>query len=403
MLLKIALRNVLRHRARTAVSVAMIAGAITAIVLFRGFCHHILRENQEITIQSQYGHLQIATDKSWNPAAGESPRDRAFRPDAELVSRLRSVPGVVGVSARVSFFGMISNGQQSVSAAATALDPARETQMLSRLNLLEGRAFHPGSKFEVILGAGLQRELRVPVGASITLLSYTYDGSFNAIDAEVVGVFTSGIADLDRSSFYVPLSAAQRLLDTEDVERLVVMLDHTEATDAAKAAVAARLPAGMAVRSWWELSTLYQQIVRYANMQNLIVALILIALAFLAIANTVGMTIAERTGEIGTLRAMGDTRLDVFRQFLCEGLLLGLLGGIAGAVSSVCLARLVSLTDLTIELPGNTVPVLVRVDLLPGAFLQAFVAACAMTLLATAWPAMRATRLSVVEALKRNI
>ena len=403
MRIQIAFRNVFRNRRRSITNILMIAGGITAIAVFRGFAHYVIEKHKEVTIQSKYGHLQVATDKIWDPKAGESPRDRAFEPDAEMMSKFAAIKGVESTSGRISFYGLINNVDQSVSAFGIGIDPSHERQMMEHFNITSGRTLKPDAKFEVILGDGLARQIGADVGLSLTALAYTYDGSLNAIDFEVVGLFKSGLVEIDNSTFYAPLATVQHLLDTNSIERLVFTLQDTSQTENIKSEVAKILPPGLSVRSWYDLSTLYRQVESYARVNNLVIDWILLVLSLLAIANTVGMSISERTGEIGTVRAIGDTRFDVFSQFVAEGLSLGFMGGIVGCIMGFITAHIITFMKIPIVIPGNSSSFPIVVDILPGAFFEAFVLSCSMAVLASLVPAFGASRLKIVEALKRNI
>lgn len=402
---QIALRNVLRNRRRTALNVLMIAGGLSAIVVFRGFAHSLIGRLEGVAINTQYGHVQVASAKTWTLSADDKPRDRLIDVTPELLARIEAQPEVRYASGRLSFFGLVSSGEQSVSARGLGFDPARETEMMAAMRVIDGRKFSPGAKFEVMLGVGLRSQLGLKVGDSVTLLSYTFDGSVNAIDSEVVGVFQSGLAEVDNSTFFMPLEMAQKLTDTSSVERLIVQLRPGADSAEMKARIAGFLdPASsLQTREWRDLAQFYLQVVDYFAKQNLIIHWIIMLLALLAIANTVGMSIAERTGEIGTVRAMGDTRRTVMLNFLLEGLILGGIGGLVGCGLGLAGSKVLTALELPITVPGASLPVRMGVDILPEAYASGLLIMCLMAVLATLFPAFRASRMGIVDSLKRNL
>lgn len=401
--LKIALRNVLRNRRRTALNVLIIGASIAAIVVFKGFGFYMIDRLREVTINSQFGHAQIASEKTWNLSADDSPKDRLISLDPAVFKQIESLPEVEYVSPRLSYYSLIGFGNQSVGAWGFAFDPARETRMTRTMKIIEGRALSPDSRFEIIIGSGLVKQFKAKVGSSVTLISHTMDGSVNAVDSEVVGIFQTGLQEIDNLSFFLGMSTAQRLLDTESVERYIVLLKNTEDTDRVAATIASILPKGIGIRAWHELAQTYRQVSRFFTAQNLIVQWILMVLALLATANTVAMSISERTGEIGTVRALGDSRFEIVSQFILEGLILGLIGGVGGCVLGFLSAVFIDSLRIPIYPPGISVAVLVEVYFLPLAYLQAILMTCGITVLATVVPAMAATRMKIVDALKRNI
>lgn len=400
---RLALRNILRQYRRSSISVLMIAGAIASIILVEGVSRNMLEQNKEGTIHSQYGHLQIANLKAWSPSAKDSPKDHSFLPDPAMIEKLQAINGVESVSERVSFFGILSYRSQTVNAMGQGIDPSQDRQMLSHLKMRAGRNLDPSSKFELLVGAGLQKKLGLEIGSPVTLLSQTYDGSFNAVDFEVVGVFTSGLDEIDNITVYLPLVSAQRLLDTDQVERLVVNLLDTEQTELVKREVASVIDDGYQVKSWSELGKLYQQVRRYVESQSLIVSIILSSLALLAIANTVGSSIAERTGEIGTIRALGSPRSEVFQNFLMESLMIGLAGGICGILLGFGAAAALKLIGFRVEIPGTSQDMPLVVEFSWLMIVKTLVIGNVVAVCATLFPAWRASRLSIVDALRKNI
>jgi putative ABC transport system permease protein len=116
------------------------------------------------------------------------------------------------------------------------------------------------------------------------------------------------------------------------------------------------------------------------------------------------MNVLERTGEIGTLLALGFKRKKILYLFAIEGLVLGLAGASLGLVSGYGLAELISAIGIPMPPPpgmeeGYTGEIRVTITVLMNAFLIAFVT----TLLAGLYPAWKASRLPIVDALRHNI
>lgn len=401
--LRLAFRNIMRNRRRTLLNLSMIASGLTAIVISRGLAHNLIDKVEEAAINTQYGHLQFASQKFWEG----SPKDRLvtklIEPEAALIEKVKAVPGVENVSGRLSFYGLISSPEGSLSARGVGFSPEQEKPMNESLLIIEGRPLPAGSKFEVIVGSGLNQQLGAKVGDSLTLMGYTVDGSVNAIDSELVGIFQTKVTEVDNSTFFISLPTAQRLLTTDAVERMVVRIHETPKTDETRAQIQALLPENLVARTWTELATFYQQVVDYYKIQNLMVEVVIMLLVLLSIANTVGMAISERTGEIGTVRALGDTRADLVWQFMLEGLILGLLGGALGCVMGLVVTNSVNAMEIMVQVPGASAPVAIDIAPLFTSFRDGVMLTTAMAVVASVVPAVRASRMKIVEALKRNI
>jgi putative ABC transport system permease protein len=113
------------------------------------------------------------------------------------------------------------------------------------------------------------------------------------------------------------------------------------------------------------------------------------------------MSLFERVDEIGTLRAIGATRLRILRVFLAEGAILGVVGGIAGVALGVVLALLISIHGVYIPpLPTFNLGYQARINLVPLAIAKAFGLGVLTTVLACLYPAFRAARLNIIEAVR---
>lgn len=400
---RIALRNVVRNKRRTFVNVVMIAAGISAMVVFEGFASYMIRCLEYIAINNQYGHMQIASPKTWNLSAKDKTSDRLVEFPDELRGKINSRPGVAYASGRISFFTLINDHEQSVSARAVAINPEIEKKMIANTPVNAGRTLGEDGKFEIIVGKGLVSQIGLKVGQSVTLMAQTFDGSVNAIDCELVGVLDSGLTEIDDTTLFIPLKTAQRLLDTDKVERIMVQLTDDGDVDRAVADLKTVLPDGFELRTWPQLAVYYRQVVDYFGVQNKVIQWILMLLAFLAVGNIVGTSIAERTGEIGTIRALGADRSGVVNQFVIEGIFLGITGGLIGCALGYIAANGLTALRIPIITPGSSRPLAMTVDLLPLVFVKGFIAMSFMAVIATMLPALRASRVEIVEALKRNI
>lgn len=404
MRLKIAIRNTFRNFRRTSLNVFMIASGVASIVVFKGYSTHLLKDIKEGIIATETGHLQLATQAHWDNTM-QSQREGFIADPSKVISELKKVPGVVSVSGRLGFYGLLAHGERTQSTRGISLDIAAESKRAEVLNVSAGDRLHEGNSDSIIVGVGLANSLGIKPGADVTILGFTNDNVINAIDAKVAGLMLSGMAEIDNTSYIIPLKAAQRLLDTDSVERVVVQLDSSDLVEPLKnriEQVAKGVSPELRVRTWRQLAKLYYEVEGFFMVYNRMIQGIILTLVLVGILNTVGMSIFERTGEIGTLRALGDTEESLVRQFVLEGLVLGIVGGAVGLVLAVALAQLLNWLQIPVVLPGASKPLPIRIELLPLAMVEALVLTMATAILASFIPAVRATRIEIVEALRKN-
>lgn len=408
MLIRLAFRNLFRNSRRTLMSLIMIAGGFASVVVFQGFAAAILEDIRWGAVNSQFGHIQIASQKLWDPGSDDVFRDRQLEQPEELKKKVAALGDIKSVSARQFFYGLASTGEQSVSAQIIGFEPHLETELISKEMIIEGATFTPPAKpgqivYEAAVGEGLARLLRAKPGQTLTIIGQTADGGINAIDAEIKFLFRTVVQEIDDTTVYVPLSLSQKVLDSDGAERVVIKLKDHDMVGEMLPKVKAILPEGTQARGWRELSRLYNQTERYFETQNAVVAGIILALILLSITSTVGMSVSERTGEIGTMRALGDTKPAILRLFAFEGLLLGGIGGVIGAILGYAISVVLTAVKVPIVLPGATQPIPVRVLQLPSAYILAFILTVFAAFLATMIAARRASQMNIVDALKKNV
>jgi putative ABC transport system permease protein len=255
-----------------------------------------------------------------------------------------------------------------------------------------------------MLGRGLATQLGAKAGDPVVVLVDNPSSGLNAIDATVAGVFESVSKAYDDSAVLVHIEAARKLLKVPGAHSWLVYLDETENTAATASELRSRFDAKhFEVRTWDQLAEFYARAVDLFRQQLDVVRFIVIAIILLGISNTMMMSVMERTGEIGTSMALGIKRRSLLGQFLIEGGLIGLLGGLGG----LALAFLLSLgiDALHIEMPpppGLTRGYIAKVLLTPGIVGEALLIAVLTTMLASLYPAWKASRMVIVDAIRQN-
>jgi putative ABC transport system permease protein len=245
--------------------------------------------------------------------------------------------------------------------------------------------------------------MRATPGDRLTLLSQTVDGAINGADVDVVGTYTTGIKEMDDRALIVRLDTAQRILDTAAVSKLVVLLQRTEETFAAQRdlqQILDRSGQRTEIATWSEFAPFYHQVRSLFSGMFTFLGLIIVGLVVLSTGNAMTMAVMERVREIGTLMALGTTRRLVTGMFLVEGLTLAILGTGVGVVLGSILARV--LTNAHIQLPPPPTfsePQLLRILIVPPLLVGVPIVLITTLVLASVWPAVRAARLRVTDAL----
>ena len=402
-MIKLAFRNILRQRARTSLTLAAIAIGVASLVLSGGFVEDILVQLREATIRSQLGHLQVYKRGQF-ASGGHHPFDFLIESPDAVERAIGTVPGVVARAARVSFSGLIGNGRGELPILGEGIDPEPEARIGSAISMLAGRQLAIGDGFGIMVGEGLANALRLKVGDRVNLVLTTREGAMNTLEFKVVGVFRSLSKEYDARAVRVQLRAAQELTASPGVSALVLLLADTDMTARARADVEARLPPGFEVKTWQELADFYNSTAALYERQFGVLQVIILVMVLLGVANSVNMTLHERTAEFGIMRALGRTGRDVFGLAVLETALLGAIGAALGVVVGVALAAMISAIGIPMPPPPNsesgfTAAVRIVPMILAAAFAMGILASIAAALL----PARHLARIPVVEALRRSV
>lgn len=399
---RLAARNLLRQRRRTLLALATVCGGVIAYLLAGGFIEWIFHDMRESTIRSQLGHIQITRPGYFREGLGD-PYQYLLPADTGIVTAGHPA-GIRTVAPRLAFSGLVSKGDATVSFVGEGIDPAREAPITRAITIVAGHDLVPGKTDAVLLGEGLAANLGAAPGDTVVLLATAADGGTNAVELTVAGLFATITKAYDDTVLRAPIDVARRLMRVDGATSWVVLLDRTDDTAKHVDALRARLPAGgYEIIPWWQLADFYNKTVELFSRQVGVVRLLIAIIVVLSISNTLSMAVIERTGEIGTAMAIGVRRRGILGQFLCEGALLGIAGGVIGVVLGYLLGAAISAIGIPMPPPpGMARGYLGQIAISPALAADAFLLAFVTTLLASIFPAWKASRMNIVDALRHQ-
>ena len=196
MLIKLALRNILRQKIRTAMTLAAIMFGVVGLILAGGFIQDVFIQLGEAIIHSQTGHAQVFRKDYLERGTRQPDRFLIDKPDA-LAERLAAIPQVKDVSARLNFAGLLNNGRRDLAVIGEGIEPDKEARLGTYLQLTAGRQLRDADTFGMLVGQGVAQSLNLKPGDAVTLVMNTSDGALNTLDFEIVGIFQSFSKDFD--------------------------------------------------------------------------------------------------------------------------------------------------------------------------------------------------------------
>jgi putative ABC transport system permease protein len=401
---KLAFRNVLRHKARTGMTLLAIVAGVVGLILSGGFVHDIFKQLGEVLIHSQSGHLQI-TRPGYLERGARSPEKFLISDAEQIRSKVARVAGVDDVMGRLYFAGLINNGHSDLPIIGEGIEPGPEAKLGSSMTISAGRMLEEGDAYGMLLGQDLARALKLKPGDWANLVINTPDGALNSLEFQVVGTFQTFSKDYDARALRIPLAAAQDLLATPGINTLVVALKRTDDTHKLAKALSGLLRADdLEVKTWLELNDFYAKTVEMYDAQFGVLRLIILLMVLLSVANSVNMSVFERVGEFGTMMALGNRSRRVFALIIMENLMIGVAGAGLGIALGVVLALAVSAVGIPMPPPPNAdLGYVARIRIEPAIVASAFLVGVIATVTAALLPARKVQRIPVVDALRQNI
>ena len=315
-----------------------------------------------------------------------------------LAATLEAQPGVIAVSPFITDKVILSSPYNQRGAVLTAIDPVLEGQVSEiPAALVSGSLESLGEPgFNVVLGASLARMLRVQAGdfleVTVPRLTVTPLGVFpRSKRLRVTGIFEVG-AQPDAYQAYVSLDSGQKLLGARDtVAGLQLKTDDLFSAPRVIAALQAALPPDYEARDWSQTQGSLFQAVKMEKVMVSLLLLSVVAVAAFNIVSTLVMSVAEKRRDIAVLRTMGARAAGIMVVFVAHGLALNI-------------SRLTALTErlLGVKLFDPSVYFISELpsDLQWADVAAVVLASLSLSLLATLYPAWRATRIAPAEVLR---
>ena len=292
---RLAWRNLWRRKRRTWLTVGAMVFSNIILVFLISMQLGMYAMMIENTLRAQTGHLQVQA-----PGYKDDLKMRQVVPDViDLAAKLRSEIGSDEIAARASAFALVSSEERSYGLQISGVEPEFETRVSSLPGLVtEGRFLEDAMAEEIVIGSVLARNLRTGLGDELTIIGSGRDGSFAAAVVTVVGVFESGMPDMDRGFAEVPLGFFQDTFYMEGAGHSVVVMAPTLIqVGALGGRVESLLPAGegLVVHNWDVLLPGLKQAIQADFVSAWFMYGILIILVAFSVLNTQLMSVLERT------------------------------------------------------------------------------------------------------------
>ncbi len=396
-----AYRDLVRNKRRTMITFIAIALGLTLVIFMNGLITGMLDGMLKDTIRLESGHIQLRSDSYEVVKTSLLWQDLVENPD-ELAARAEALPEVQAVSPILWAGGILGTASESTSVRVSGIDPASTLFDPIREGLQSGQFLSENGRGEILIGQKLADELGVGVGDRINLAVGNPDGLPEEGQFTVVGLINTGFPGIDNANVFLSLAQAQAITGSGNRASTVrILLNDVDDTDTV---IAALQTPGVTALSWQELNEFIMTTMEAGTAFYALLYAIIFLVVAVIIANTLLMSVFERTREIGILAALGMKGRQIMTMFLFEATILGLIGSVFGIILGAILVYYFSINGIFFGELGDAAGSMAFGDSLYTALVPAnlFVMAFWMLVvivLVSLYPAWYAARLQPVEAL----
>ena len=402
--LALALRNLLRNRRRTTITLLTMVFGISMLTLLSALNDGWLSQMKTNFILSYTGHVQI---HARGFEISQNLRDTIENPD-EVTRLMQNYPEISGWTQRIRTSGLASHGGSSAGIQLMATDSEQETWVTSmHEQVSQGEWLRPGASRDLLLGVTVAQTIGASIGDRIVLMTQRPSGEMVSEVFFLSGILETGAPQIDRTLALISLNTAQGWLSMgAAVTDIVIRADLHADTDEIVRSFRQQLSEKQyEILPWQELDPMVRQWLEFSDAYGLVVILVVVVLVLTEILNTMLISLHERQKELGVIVAIGTSRRQIFAMLLIEAVSLILLGAGLGYLSGSLLVYLFS--DVGIDLTNFAnafqffyMEPVIHPELTQASAIRILGATLIAALLAGIYPAWKATRLRLSQALR---
>ncbi|OYZ16019.1 MAG: hypothetical protein B7Y39_16275 [Bdellovibrio sp. 28-41-41] len=401
-ILKIAVRNLTRYTRRTLLTATLISIGVIFVIVFGGLASSFKNSMINVITGSLLADIQIHK-KGYVESIDNLPLNIFLSSEetAEATKIISGNPNVVASSPRIKFSAMLSNYAQTSGVRLVAIYPDKEIKTCPDLaQRIKGRKdlssiVNPG---EILVPELLFKGLSLKLGDEIVVVATNRDGAVNGVTLRVAG-YSEGVMGPSGKDGYIHIEDATSLLRMEipEISEIAIKLKEFKYLSSSYKKLADTINGDTFEVHTWEHLTPFSTIVKIVDVLILMVRVILTSIVLVSIMNIMMMSVYERIGEIGMIAALGTLPRQILSIFFLEGILLGLISTVVGAIVAVVILTILTITKLEFKFGS------MNIALTPGIpwseMLITVTIVMVISAIATLQPAIKASKLEPVDAL----
>ena len=405
---KIAIRNLLRYKRRTLLTATLVTLGVVFVLVFIAVAGSFKNMMIGQITDSMMGHLQVHS-KGYVAAIESLPLNMNIKLSGyeKLEAFFKQEKEIEAYSPRIKFGGMFSNFMETTNIRLNGVYPDKEFATVPLLpeRIISGEKTL--NKGDIMVPELLARGMNVKVGDTVVIVATNQNGSVNGRQFRITGILESATGPGGRDG-YIQFDDAVDLLRMEqpEISEVAVRLKQFGSLSKLEKKLrgileAEKNPKGKPVFELhsWEALTPFAKIAKMLDLMTLFIKVMLIGIVLISIMNVMMMAVFERIREIGTIAAIGTPPATIRSLFLVEGLCLGLFGAIIGNIAGIIIIMIVNFSKITFSF-GHQTGLVMKAAIAPYDILMVSVIVVIVSVLATLQPAIRASRMKPIDALR---
>ena len=407
--LRLAWKNLWRNRRRTLITLTAVAFSIMLVQAFHNLSFGVYERMVDSGVRTGSGHIAL-----YHKGYLEGRDENLVFETGTLAEDIRTLPGVTEVLPRLYIPGLAQSSRESRGILLIGVDPEREKSLNPFLaDLPEEQMLRGSSSRDAVIGRRLMEELQIAPGQKFVVTAQHTDGTLHAELLRVRGVVDSGIKDVDNSLIMVGRQRAGILSgQSGKAHELAVILETADLEHRIYPTVQdlVRNRPDVEAVSWETAMPNLANAIKLDYASQKFIFLIILAIVTIGVVNTLLMSVMERMREFGVILALGSTPLRLRANILVEAGLLGTIAALLGTALG-CLVtwylwavgiNLETFVSAELEFGGVVFEPILRAAWDIDWMIKIMLYVVGLTLVAALYPAIKAGRITPVEAMRHH-
>ena len=332
-LIRLAIKNLTRHKKRTLLTAGIIALAVVFYIFLDSLMLGMKNKALSNIIDFESGHIQVANKNYWEQR-DEFPLENLIYNEEEIIKKIEKLEGIKGISPQLKFFARLNNGIDEIPVPVEGIIAQNEKEVFAKGKyFIEGNYFSQG-EYKAVLGKNLADLMGLKNGDYFTLLFKTKNETFNTIDLKISGLLETPNPNINSNRIFIPLSIAQKVLNVDNkISQYALRVDDKEVAEEIDF-LNKELNGEIAAFPWQDSASSMLKLSQAQEIESEIILGIILIIAVLGIINSIILAGIERVEEIGMMKALGMKEREIILTFVYESTGIGVIGAFIGAAFS---------------------------------------------------------------------